>query len=447
VSGPVTMAGSGGPGGLSVSYLLAAAAGGTGRHVAMLAAGCAARGATVHVYGPAATGAWLARDEGPVPPAGAADPESPGAGAPGAGPPARPESVRPASPGAGAPATTGSAAARAGWDFSVVDVAARPRPGRDGAAVLRLRRLLGRDTPAVLHAQGLRAGALAVLALALPGTPHAALVVTVHNAPPAAGPAAAVYAGLELIVARRADAVLTVSADLDDRMRRRGARLAGRAIVPAPAAAEASPAEVAALRREFLGREFPGRELAGRELAGGASADPEIVLGVGRLAAQKDFGTLIRAAARWQRRAEVPLLLIAGEGPLEPELRRQAGTAGVAVRFLGPRGDVPALLAAADVVVVPSAWEGQPLIVQEAMRAGRPLVATRVGGIPELTGDDGARLVPPGDPEALAVAVTGLLDEPDDRRRLAAAARARAARLPTGAAAVDQVLSLYQRVR
>jgi glycosyltransferase involved in cell wall biosynthesis len=74
-------------------------------------------------------------------------------------------------------------------------------------------------------------------------------------------------------------------------------------------------------------------------------------------------------------------------------------------------------------------------------------VATRVGGIPELTGDDGARLVPPGDPEALAVAVTRLLDDPDDRRRLAAAARARAARLPTGAAAVDQVLSLYQRVR
>jgi glycosyltransferase involved in cell wall biosynthesis len=436
------MAGSGGPAGLSVSYLLAAAAGGTGRHVAMLAAGCAARGATVHVYGPAATGAWLAGDEGPVPPGGAVAPAFPGTGAPGAGGTARPESLQEASPGTAAPATTGFAAARAGWDFSAVDVAARPRPGRDGAAVLRLRRLLARDTPGVLHAHGLRAGALAALALAMPGTPHAALVVTVHNAPPAGGPAAAVYAGLELIVARGADAVLTVSADLDDRMRRRGARLAGRAIVPAPAAAEASPAEIAALRREFLGREFVGRELAGR-----APGDPEIVLGVGRLAAQKDFGTLIRAAARWQRRAVVPMLLIAGEGPLDSELRRQARTAGVAVRFLGPRRDVPALLAAADVVVVPSAWEGQPLIVQEALRAGRPLVATRVGGIPELTGDDGARLVPPGDPEALAAAVTRLLDEPDDRRRLAAAARARAAGLPTGAAAVDQMLSLYRRVR
>jgi len=372
----------GDPAGLSVSYLLATTAGGTGRHVAMLAGGCAARGAAVHVYGPAAAGPWLARD-------------------------------------AAGPAATG-------WDFSTVDIAARARPARDFAAALRLRRLLARDTPGVLHAHGLRAGALAALALALPGAPRTALAVTVHNAPPAGGPAAAVYAGLELIVARRADAVLTVSGDLDGRLRRRGARLAGRALVPAPAAAGASPAEIAALHHEFGGR--------------------VIVVGVGRLAEQKGFGTLIAAAARWQRRAVVPLLLIAGEGPLDSELRRQAGMAGVAVQFLGARHDVPALLAAADVVVVPSNWEGQPLVVQEALRAGRPLVATRVGGIAELTGGDGALLVPPGEPFALAAAVTRLLDDPGAAARLAAAARARAALLPTGTAAVDQALGLYQRV-
>jgi glycosyltransferase involved in cell wall biosynthesis len=346
----------------------------------MLAGGNAARGVTVHVYGPATTG--------PAP--------------------------------------------RPGWHFSEVDIAGQPRPTRDVAAVLRLRRLLARDRPDVLHAHGLRAGALAALALAMPGTPHIALAVTVHNAPPAAGPAAAVYAGLELIVARRADAVLTVSGDLDGRLRRLGARLAGRALVPAPAAASASPAEIAVLRRELAGAE-PGER--------------QIVAGIGRLAAQKGFGTLIQAAARWQRRAVVPLLLIAGEGPLGAELRRQAATAGVAVRFLGPRRDVPALLAAADVVVVPSIWEGQPLIVQETLRAGRPLVATRVGGIAELTGDDAALLVPPGDPGALAAAVTRLLDDPAAAARLAAAARARAALLPSETAAVDQVLSLYQRVR
>ncbi len=416
----MTGPGTGAPAGLRVSYLLAATAGGTGRHVAMLAGGCAARGATVHVYGPAATGAGLSR-------AGGAQP---------------------------------------GWDFSVVDIADGPRPARDLAAVLRVRRLVARDTPDVLHAHGLRAGALAALALAGPGTPRTMLAVTVHNAPPAAGPAAAVYAGLERIVARRADAVLTVSGDLAARMRRRGARLAGRALVPAPAAPAASTAEIAALRREFAGGESAGGESGGGESGGGESgggesggresgdresgdresADrehrgPQIVLGVGRLAAQKGFGTLIQAAAQWQRR---PVVLIAGDGPLDAELHRQARTAGVAIRFLGPRRDVPALLGAADVVVVPSTWEGQPLVVQEALRAGRPLVATRVGGIADLTGDHGAVLVPPGDPVALATAVTRILDDPRAAARLAAAARARAALLPTEAAAVDQALGVYR---
>jgi glycosyltransferase involved in cell wall biosynthesis len=276
----------------------------------------------------------------------------------------------------------------------------------------------------VLHAHGLRAGAVAALALAAPATRRTALAVTVHNAPPAGRAAAAVYAGLELIVARRADAVLTVSGDLAQRMRRRGARDAGRALVPPPPAA-ASPADVAAVREEL------------------GSAGRPVVLAVGRLAAQKDFGTLIEAAARWRRRSVVPLLVIAGEGPQAALLRGQARALGEAVSFLGARADVPALLAAADVVVVPSRWEGQPLIVQETLRAGRPLVATRVGGIPDLTGEDGAVLVPPGDPARLAAAVAGVLDHPEARAKLAAAALDRGARLPTATAAVDQALSLY----
>ncbi len=355
--------------------------------------------------------------------------------------------ARPGPAGPGGSATPGSATPGPGWAVSTVAIAGRPRPARDAAAVLRLRRLLARDTPDVLHAHGLRAGALAALALAVPGTPRTALVVTVHNAPPARGPAAALYAGLEVIVARRADAVLTVSGDLDARMRRKGARLAGRALVPAPAPAEVSPAEVAVLRRELGGCETGERERGGGEAQGREPGGRQIVLAVGRLAAQKGFGTLIRAAAWWQHRGAVPLLLIAGEGPLDAELRRQAGLARVAVRFLGQRRDVPVLLAAADVVVVPSIWEGQPLIVQEALRAGRPLVATRVGGIAELTGDDGALLVQPGDTAALGAAVTRLLDDPEAAARLAAAALARAALLPTETAAVDQALGLYHRVR
>ena len=361
--------------GLAVGYLAGRTAGGTGRHVLMLATGCAARGARVSVYGPASL----------------------------------------AGPGT--------------WRFRELDIGDRPRPAADTRAVLRLRRWLGQDRPGVLHAHGLRAGALAALALAGRPARRTALVVTVHNAPPPGRPAAAVYAALELIVARRADAVLPVSPDLAGRLRRRGARIAGPAVITAPAVAAAGPAQVAALRQEL-----------------GDGGRP-VVFAAGRLAGQKGFGTLIDAATRWQRRQPVPVLVIAGDGPLGPALRAQASAAGADVRFLGARADVPVLLAAADVVVVPSSWEGQPLIVQEALRAGRPLVASRAGGIADLTGADGAVLVPPGDPGVLAAAVTRLLDDPRAAAGLAAAARRRAAALPSEAAAVAAAVAVYLRLR
>lgn len=408
-------------GGLTVRYLLGSSAGGTVRHVLMLAAGSQARGADVAVYGPpAALAASRGEDLAPGGDLAPADGSAPGEDpAPGPGP---------------APGVAGGALP---VRCEAVDIAGRPRPARDAAAVRRLRHLLDRDQPGVLHAHGLRAGALAALALHRPPGRRPALAVTVHNAPPPSLAAAAVYAVLERIVARRADAVLTVSPDLAGRMRRQGARLAGRALVPAPETPVPGMAEVAALRAELGG---PGQP---------------VVLAVGRLAGQKGFGTLIEAAARWQRpgpprpggpRSAGAVLVIAGQGPLLARLRRQAGRAGAAVRFLGYRADVPALLAAADVVAVPSTWEGQPLIVQEALRAGRPLVASRVPGIAELTGPGGAVLVPPGDPAALAAAVAGLLDDGAAAAAQAAGARAQAARLPTVDLAVDQAMALYRRL-
>jgi glycosyltransferase involved in cell wall biosynthesis len=105
---------------------------------------------------------------------------------------------------------------------------------------------------------------------------------------------------------------------------------------------------------------------------------------------------------------------------------------------------VPELLATADVAVVPSVWEGQPLIVQEVLRAGRPLVATRVGGIPGLVGD-AALLVPPGDAGALGEAVLRVLDDRGLAGRLASSASERARRLPTEEDAIDQLTSVYAR--
>jgi glycosyltransferase involved in cell wall biosynthesis len=155
--------------------------------------------------------------------------------------------------------------------------------------------------------------------------------------------------------------------------------------------------------------------------------------------------TLLDAAAGWTARTPPPLVAIVGDGPLEDELRGRIETESLPVRLLGRRSDVPALLAAADVVVVPSVWEGQPLVVQETLRAGRPLIATRVGGIPELV-EDAALLVPPGDAGALRDAVAQVLDDSALAVRLGAAAAQRATMLPTEDAAVHQLVTLYQEL-
>jgi glycosyltransferase involved in cell wall biosynthesis len=315
-----------------------------------------------------------------------------------------------------------------GARFAPVDVADRLRPPQDARAVAGLRRLLrGR---AVVHAHGVRAGALAALALTgMPGRPP--LVVTLHNAPPAGGSrlAVGVYAALERLVARRADAVLGVSPDLEERMRRLGAREVGAALVPAPVTP--GPSDPAA-----------GQQVR-RELGAG---DRPVLLTVGRLAPQKGLELLLDAAALWSRREPAPLVLVAGGGPLQAGLQARVDAERLPVRLLGPRSDVGALLAAADVVVVPSRWEGQPLFVQEALRAGRAVVATATGGTPRVL-DGAGVLVPYGDPRALAAAVDEVLDDPGRRSALEDAAARRAVQLPTEDDAADSLVALYGRVR
>jgi glycosyltransferase involved in cell wall biosynthesis len=230
---------------------------------------------------------------------------------------------------------------------------------------------------------------------------------------------------LERFVARRADVTLAASADLGERARALGAR----DVRPGPVAAPASgpSADPAATRAEL--------DLGARPLA----------LAVGRLAPQKDWPTLLTAARTWRDVDPAPVLAIAGAGPLRQRLAERIDAERLPVRLLGPRDDVARLLAAADVAVLSSIWEARSLFAQEALRAGVPLVATAVGGIPELVGD-AAVLVPARDPEALAEAVLRVLREPAVRDRLQIAGPARAGQWPTQEQITAGLLDLYDEL-
>lgn len=327
-----------------------------------------------------------------------------------------------------APAETGRQFrfAETGAASRVVEISDRVQPGRDARAVGRLRRLAaGAD---VVHAHGLRSGALAVLALtgpALSGAPGPALVVTLHNAAPTGTLSRVVYGALERLVSARADVVLAVSADLVERMSRLGARDVEPALVPARRARP--PARSRVDVRTELG-----------------TGDRPLLLTVARLAGQKGLPVLLRASLAWAGLRPVPLLVVAGDGPLRAALAAAVEADGLPVRLLGRREDVPDLLAAADVFVLASRWEGQPLVLQEALRAGVPIVATDVGGVRAVVGD-AAVLVPAGDAAALAEAVEVLLRDAPRRERLARAALERARHLPGEADVLVQLERTYAR--
>ena len=171
-----------------------------------------------------------------------------------------------------------------------------------------------------------------------------------------------------------------------------------------------------------------------------------VVLTVARLDGQKGITHLLDAVAAVPQAS----FAIAGDGPNRDALEQRAMALGVSdrVRFLGHRNDVPALLAAADLFVLPSLYEGLPLAVLEAMAAGVPVVATAIGGTDEVVRDgETGTLVPPANPEALAAAIGRALFDRDRASRLALAARSLVASEYSVASMVGSVSRLYDQLR
>lgn len=176
-----------------------------------------------------------------------------------------------------------------------------------------------------------------------------------------------------------------------------------------------------------------------------ANGSRPLILTLARLDKQKGYPYLLQAATL------VPeaMFICAGEGSERATLETQARTLGLADRvlFLGQRSDVPDLLAGCDVFVLPSLYEGLPLSVLEAMAAGKPVIATRIGGTDEAVVDgETGLLVPPADPHALAQAIRALLDNPALAQRLATAGQASVHQKFSAETMVQRTMQVYEEL-
>jgi glycosyltransferase involved in cell wall biosynthesis len=195
------------------------------------------------------------------------------------------------------------------------------------------------------------------------------------------------------------------------------------------------------------GIRFPeGDRAVGRNKLG-VAADVPLLVAVGNLYPVKGHSVLLEALVglpkemRWR-------LAIAGRGAERESLERYAIEQGIheRVMFLGIRDDIPDLLAASDVFVMPSLSVGMPLALIEAMMARKPIIASEVGGIPEMVSRDvSALLCPPGDPSALMAQLHALLTDPALREQLGSAAAQRAAEVYSREVMTRNYEALYLR--
>jgi len=179
-----------------------------------------------------------------------------------------------------------------------------------------------------------------------------------------------------------------------------------------------------------------------------AIPDHRPVIGtIGRLGPEKDHETLLRACALVLRDVPDAQVLVVGSGPLAPQLASLAQTLALdgQIHFLEAQSNIAEIIAALDVVVISSRYEGCCNVILEAMAMGKPVVATAVGGNPELVLDgQTGRLVPPRDPQRLAGAIADVLEDRVRARAMGASGRQRVVEHFSVARMVDNTVALYE---
>ncbi len=293
----------------------------------------------------------------------------------------------------------------------------------------RLAREFSRAKPAIVHTHLIHADVHGLVAARLAGVP--AVVTTRHNLNPfRTRPLSRL---LHRLYWPRVDGCIAVS----DGVARFAIEIEG-----------ASPAQVRTIRH---GLEEPPRGPDRPALRAdlGIRESDRVVGMVGRLVEQKGFLYGLEAFALIADRCPDCHLLIAGEGPVRTELERRVGELDLTarVRFLGWRSDAAALMRAFDLLLVPSLWEGFGFVILEAMARGVPIIASAVGGIPEvvITGSTGI-LVQPRDVEGMGRALANLLDDGTRRQGMGQAARERVRAHFSAQRMVAETIGLYQEL-
>jgi glycosyltransferase involved in cell wall biosynthesis len=311
-------------------------------------------------------------------------------------------------------------------------------PIRDVVAVLRLAKLIRRERPTILHTHTAKAGAVGRMAALVAGDARPPIVVHTFHGHVLRG-----YFGplrtlgfrlLERWLARGTTALVAVSPEVRDDLVRLGV----------------APREKFTVVRlgieldERLGGQ-DGRDETRRVL--GIAPERFTVGWIGRMTGVKRTGDVLLAFKQLRERGVDACLCMVGDGPEREQVERRAHDLGIMrdTLFLGYQVDVAPFYAAFDAMILPSGNEGTPVSAIESLAAGRPVVATRVGGVPDVVrdGEDGF-LVELGDVGELAGALARLAEDPELRGRMGEAGRTRV--LPRYAVKrlVDDVDRLYR---